>query len=165
MNDFNSTVTIERVKELLAYDPDIGVFTWRQTRGRGYAGAVAGWVEKEGYRRILVDGRKFKEHRLAWAMVYGEFPAEDLDHINGVRSDNRIANLRLATRSQNAQNLRGPTSINRTGFLGVRKNGNRWNAVITLNKITTYLGCFKTPEAAHQEYLKAKRHMHKFCTI
>ena len=165
MNDFNSTVSVERVKELLDYNPETGVFTWRQNRGRGRVGEVAGWVEREGYRRILVAGKKFKEHRLAWAVVYGEWPDAQVDHINGVRTDNRITNLRLATRSQNAQNLRGPTSLNKHGFLGVRKNGNRWNAVINVDKQHVYLGCFKTPELAHTAYLTAKRDLHEFCTI
>lgn len=165
MANFDSTVTVERVKELLDYDPETGIFTWIAKRGRGAAGGVAGWVETTGYRRILVAGKKFKEHRLAWAMVHGEFPNSDIDHINGIRDDNRIVNLRLATRSQNAQNLRGPTSLNKTGFLGVRKNGNRWNAVITIDKQYIYLGCFKTPERAHQEYIEAKRVLHEFCTI
>lgn len=166
MNAFHSTVTVERVKELLAYDPETGVFTWRVYRGpKARKGDAAGWLEKDGYLRIGFSNKNFKAHRVAWAITHGEWPEFDIDHINGIRDDNRISNLRLATRSQNAQNLRGPTSLNKTGFLGVRKNGNRWNAVITIDKQYIYLGCFKTPERAHQEYIEAKRVLHEFCTI
>jgi len=165
MDAFHSTVTLERVKELLNYDPETGLFTWLERRGRCRTGDVAGWLEKNGYRRIIVVGKKFKSHRLAWAMFYGTFPELEIDHINGVRDDNRIANLRLATRSQNAQNLKRALSNSSHGFLGVKKNGNRWNASINIDGQYIYLGCFKTPEKAHQEYIEAKRCLHEFCTI
>ena len=165
MNDFNSTVSVERVKELLDYNPETGVFTSRDSRGRGVAGSKAGWVEEAGYRKISLGGKKVKAHRLAWFVSFGQWPTTDVDHINGIRDDNRISNLRLATRSQNAQNLKKAMSNSRHGFLGVKKNGNRWNASINLEGEYIYLGCFKTPEIAHSAYLKAKRGIHEFCTI
>lgn len=165
MRTFNSTASVDRIKELLSYDTKTGSLTWKSGTGTRWAGCVAGSIEVDGYRRIIIDGRRFRAHRLVWALLNGAWPESDIDHVNGDRDDNRISNLRLATRSQNCQNLRAPLSNNKHGFLGVRKNGNRWNAVITINGRFIYLGCFKTPELAHEEYLKAKRHVHEFCTI
>ena len=166
MNDFNSTVSIERVKELLSYDPETGVFTWKIDRcHKARKGAAAGSLSESGYLEIRIGKRNFRAHRMAWAVVQGAWPTMQIDHINGVRNDNRIANLRLATRSQNAQNLRKAMSNSSHGFLGVKKNGNRWNASINLEGEYIYLGCFKTPEIAHSAYLKAKRDIHEFCTI
>ena len=166
MNDFNSTVSVGRVKELLDYNPETGVFTWKvDNLGNARKNQSAGWLEPNGYSRIGVDKSKLKAHRLAWAMVHGAWPEGDIDHINGIRNDNRIVNLRLATRSQNAQNLKKAMSNSSHGFLGVKKNGNRWNASINLDGEYIYLGCFKTPEIAHSAYLKAKRDIHEFCTI
>ncbi len=166
MNAFHSTVTVERVKELLDYDPETGVFTWKVDRGpKARKGDTAGWLEKSGYLNIRLGKKNYRAHRVAWAVFTGGWPELDIDHINGVRIDNRIANLRLATRSQNAQNLKKAMSNNKHGFLGVKKNGNRWNASINIDKQYIYLGCFKTPERAHQEYLEAKRSLHEFCTI
>lgn len=160
-----SQVSIDRLRELLDYNPDTGVFTWKVDRGNARAGATAGWLEENGYRRTIVFGKKVKMHRLAWAIAHGEWPEFDIDHVNGIRDDNRISNLRLATRAQNGQNLKRALSNSSHGFLGVKKNGNRWNASINIDRQYIYLGCFRTPELAHQEYLKAKRQIHKFCTI
>jgi len=165
MSDSNSTVTIERIREALSYNKETGIITWGEDSGTRLAGRMAGSIDTSGYRRIVVDGKRFRAHRLVWAMSYGRWPGLHIDHINGVRDDNRISNLRLATFGQNSQNIRAPLSSNKHGFLGVKNNKGRWVATISIDRNFMYLGSFATPELAHEEYLKAKRHVHKFCTI
>lgn len=100
------TLTVEEVRRLLNYDPDTGVFTWlRPTSTRTRAGQKAGRINN-GYVSIRIHGREYGAHRLAWFYVYGVWPENDIDHINRNRSDNRIVNLRAATRAQNLQNIR-----------------------------------------------------------
>lgn len=95
---------IKQLHEYLTYDSKTGVFTWKIARGRCAQGQVAGCDEKNGYRKILINSRSQFAHRVAWAMHYGEWPDMHLDHINGNRSDNRIANLRKCLDWQNAGN-------------------------------------------------------------
>src|SRR5687768_770720 len=109
-------LTAEKLRELMDYNPDTGVFLYRKRRGRRSAGLEAGSIVK-GYRLISL-GKQYSAHRLAWLYVYGEWPAGDLDHINCVRDDNRIANLREATDSQNNAN-RTLAPKNSSGFKGV----------------------------------------------
>ena len=91
-------LTQARLKKLLSYNTDTGEFRWRVTRrGAARAGSVAGCVRHDGYVRIAIDGKRYLAHRLAWLYVHGELVPE-LDHANGVRSDNRLDNLRPATR-------------------------------------------------------------------
>jgi hypothetical protein len=98
--------TQSRLLELLDYDKDSGNFTWIKSPRRGVApGSIAGTPTTKGYRHIMIDRRRYFAHRLAWLYVYGEDPGDlQLDHINRVRSDNRIDNLRLATQSENGLN-------------------------------------------------------------
>src|SRR6266403_6014080 len=96
----------QKLKELLAYDSESGIFTWKKAHGRGIActkaGDRAGGKNWCGHRLIGIDGRRYREHRLAYEFVFGSIPnAFEIDHINGVYDDNRIANLRLATHQQN----------------------------------------------------------------
>lgn len=165
MSSGNSTVTIERIRQILNYNKETGIITWSKDSGIRWAGCMAGSVYPNGYRRIEIDGKRFAAHRLAWVIVNGTWPELHIDHINGIRDDNRIGNLRLATSGQNSQNIRAPLSSNKHGFLGVKNNKGRWVATISVNRNFMYLGSFATPELAHEEYLKAKRHVHKFCTI
>ena len=151
----------------LAYSQETGVFTWR-TSTRGHrAGAIAGSVHAgHGYVSISVGGRRFFAHRLAWLVTNGQWPPLGIDHINGNRSDNRISNLRLATRSENQQNLRGPMRNNAAGVLGVClvKSG-KFQAQITVDGRQQYLGLHPTPEAASGVYLAAKAQQHPYQTI
>jgi len=159
---------IEKMKKLLAYDPNTGIFTWLSNRrGQVKAGMVAGSVSMSvGYIYVGLPGRRrFAAHRLAWAYMHGEWPLDEIDHINGCRTDNRIENLRCATPAENRQNLRSAKKNNKLGVLGVRKNGKRFSALIKVNYRSVYLGTFDTPEIAHEAYLAAKRDMHKLCTI
>ena len=160
----NSTLTQERLRELLHYDPETGIFTWRVNRGCVKAGAVAGSYMTNGYLHFGIDGRTYMNHRLAWLYVHGEMPPDMIDHVNHIKDDNRIANLRLADMSLNKQNQKRALSNNKSGFLGVHY-AKGWRAAIRIDGKQVHLGRFKTPEEAHQAYLAAKRRFHAGCTI
>jgi hypothetical protein len=155
-------LTAERLRELLSYDPETGVFTWRVTRGGGaQVGSVAGAIDRHGYRHIKLDYRLYRAHRLAWLYVYGAFPSKELDHINRLRDCNAISNLREATRSENGQN-KVLQANNTSGFKGVSwdKRARKWAAQIALNGKNKFLGRFSTPHEAHLTYLAAAAEMH-----
>ena len=138
-------LTQSRLKELLNYDPLTGVFTWRiPTTIRVKTGDIASNVSKTtGYRRIQVDGKMCRAHRLAWFCVYGYFPENDLDHIDRVRDNNAIGNLREVTRTCNTRNT-GNRSTNKSGVKGVvwGKVNAKWRAQITINGKNINLGRF-----------------------
>jgi hypothetical protein len=153
----------ETMRRLLDYEPDTGVFRWRIQPSRNVkAGAVAGCVERNGYIVIGVDGTNFKAHRLAWLHFHGVWPEHDIDHINRVRADNRIANLRDVSRSVNLQNQTRPQKRGTSGYLGVTwyKRDKRWLAQIRVNGRLKNLGYFSSAEAAHAAYLAAKLRLH-----
>ena len=144
--------TQERLHELLDYDPDTGEFTWKvKPAPRIKVGDVAGCLDKDsGYFRIRVDGTLYRSHRLVWRYVHGGDPGNlEVDHINKNTSDNRIANLRLATHQQNTWNNSG---------LGVswHKRARKWRARIKVDKVSKYLGCFKHYFAAVYAYQQAR---------
>jgi hypothetical protein len=156
-------LTAERLRELLDYDPETGVFTRRVDAGsRGKAGSVAGgYHSRGGYLEIGIDGRVYYSHRLAILYVTGEWPTAHVDHINNVKDDNRFANLREATKAQNATNSKR-RSDNTSGFKGVGYDPRRrrWVARIRYGGRTTCLGRFKTPDAAHAAYRAAAQELH-----
>ena len=158
---------IDRLRELLAYDGDTGHLRWLVNRNKVRAGSVAGSVDQTGYVCVKIDRRILKAHRVAWAMTHGAWPKDQIDHINGERADNMIANLREASRSENLQNQRRPRSDNKTGYLGVnwQTSDKRWRAQIKAAGRVIYLGQFTTPEAARDAYLAAKKQLHPFQTI
>lgn len=160
-------ITSERLRKLLSYAPETGVFRWLLPQSnRAKAGLVAGCISKaSGYRLIRVDGRLYRAHRLAWLYMYGHEPSDQIDHINCDRSDNRISNLRDVSRDLNAQNRRVARKDSGTGLMGVMRNGDRWAAQIRVNGQRLCLGTFDTPEQAHQRYVEAKRGIHSGCTI
>ena len=153
---------------LLRYEPDTGFFFWRVYRSRGaYAGDKAGTISAHGYVIINIRKKLYRAHRLAWFYVNGRWPDADLDHINGVRTDNRWANLRQATRSQNNGNSVAK-STNTSGYKGVyfRKDRDRWSASISLGNKTKNLGVFDTAEAARDAYaLAARKHFGEFARL
>lgn len=159
-------LTADRARELLAYNPETGELTWRVRRGgKGRLGSIAGHAKADGYRRIIIDGRQYRAHRVAWLIFYGSWPRDCIDHIDGDTNNNRIANLRDVTHAENLQNLRRPLSGNSTGLLGVYPEGDKFRAKIVINRRNKYLGTFSTPEAAHAAYLAAKRELHLFSTL
>ena len=149
-------LTADRLRELLDYDPATGVFTWRVTRcGRALAGNRAGSVDGQGYRWIGLDDRDYLEHRLAWLYTYGTLPSLEIDHIDRVRSNNAIGNLRHATHGQNQANS-GPQRNNISGIKGIylTKSG-RWMAQIKAAGTRRHLGTFDTAEEASAAYARA----------
>jgi hypothetical protein len=157
-------VTADRLREVLVYDPETGEFRWRIDRNNVVAGTLAGSTTSAGYISIRVDGIPHQAHRLAWLYVHGEWPQRLIDHRNGVTSDNRIANLRPATRTQNGQNIQGPRVDNASGFLGVSWSARckRWRAAIRVDGDKRHLGYFDTPEEASAAYLTAKAEHHPY---
>ena len=163
-----SLLTVHRLRELLSYDPDAGLFSWQFSRGPIRLGMQAGTVKDNGYVQIKVDGAFYRAHRLAWFYTHGEWPAHDIDHINGDRADNRLANLRCATRAENMQNARKARRNSKTGLLGAspsRGKGGGFRADIKVNGKQTVLGTFSSAQEAHEAYLTAKRVMHPMGTI
>jgi hypothetical protein len=152
-----------RLREVLHYNPETGVFTWLVSAGRVRAGDVAGSISNpRRYRNISIDGRKYLAHRLAWLHTTGEWPPVFMDHINGDTSDNRIANLRPATQTQNRANTRR-ASNNASGFKGVCWHRRKWRAQLIVNGVLYHLGLFDTPEKAHAAYVTAaEKHFGKF---
>jgi len=156
-----SSLTAERLRELLEYAPETGLFYWRKHRGGVAAGQGAGSAHSGGYRLIVIDGIHHYAHRLAWLHVHGEDPKQEIDHINGIRTDNRIANLRQCSRRENARNKRRQNSR----FKGVvlRPASGKWCAQIGLNGRSVYLGIYDTAEAAAAAYdAAARRHFQDF---
>lgn len=157
-------LTAETLREYLNYDPETGVFTRiKSTTRPGRVGAVAGAEDSRGHIQVRVLGKLYLAHRLVWLYVHGVWPTYQIDHINGVRSDNRLSNLREVSASVNQQNQRRPRSVN--PYLGVTKRHDKWRARITVEGRLTQLGTFDTPEEARDAYLEAKRKLHAGCTI
>jgi hypothetical protein len=162
-------LTQEHLKELLLYNPQTGVFTWRVHRGgKATAGSVAGSKDTHGYVQILVHKHPHRAHRLAWLYMTGDWPKDSIDHRNRIRSDNRWANLRDVTPAINAEN----TSVARSRvgrMLGTMYHShlklNPWEARITVKGRREYLGHYKTVEEAHAAYMEAKIKFHEGFSI
>ena len=150
--------------ERLRYEPETGKLLWRvNVSPRARAGAEAGTVGAEGYRVVQVARRSHQAHRLCWMLVNGSWPIGEIDHINGVRNDNRIANLRDVTKAENMQNKRVAQRNNKSsGLLGVSwdKGRSRWQANIGVDGRQRKLGYFVDQHAAHAAYMTAKRAQH-----
>jgi HNH endonuclease/AP2 domain len=156
----------EQLRQVLDYDSLTGAFTWRLRPNRRIkVGDVAGSRDSGGYIAIRVLGRLNQAHRLAWLYTYGVWPDGHIDHIDGIRTNNSIANLRDVTHRINLQNQRQASSNNTHGFLGVSRNGNRWKAQIMVNGKNIHIGSHDSPELAHAAYIAAKRALHSGCTI
>ena len=143
-------LTQERLKQVLHYDPTTGVFTWTACRLSRYTGTRAGNVSNvHGYERINIDKISYRSHRLAWLYVYGEFPETGIDHINRVKTDNRIANLRVANQAENGQNM-SMSILNKSGCRGVNwdKATGRWMSGIIVNGKKINIGRFLCKEDA-----------------
>jgi hypothetical protein len=135
----------EKLKSLLRYDPDTGNLYWI-AKGKGkIKKKPAGTKLHSGYIGVLIEGRRYQAHRLAWALHTGSWPTDQIDHINGVKTDNRISNLREATNAQNGKNL-SLSSVNTSGVAGVcfDKETNKWRAGIKVNHKQICLGRYKT---------------------
>ncbi len=142
-------MTHQELIERLAYDADTGVFVRRIPSSNAKSGAVAGSKNKQGYLQIWVLSKPYLAHRLAWFFVHGRWPSGAIDHVNMVRDDNRISNLRDSTRSQNGYNRPAPTN-NTSGFKGVHwhKRDKLWRSSCTVNGKRVQLGYFADIESA-----------------
>ena len=165
MASLNDTITADRLRALIHYDPDTGVFTWlRRESGRWntrYAGSVAGCdVDCGGRTRrrlIAIGSKQLKAHRLAWLYMTGEWPVHEIDHIDGDALNNRWSNLRQATHQQNRSNNAAYLS-NKLGVRGVTRHANgRYRAVIDPNGKRVHLGYFTDLEDARRARLDAER--------
>lgn len=161
-----NNITVEEIRKLFNYDKDTGIISWANKKSsRVLIGNEAGYKRLSGYRQILINRKAYQSHRVAWAIIYGEWPNCQIDHINGIADDNRILNLREATPSENRQNI--GKVVSKSGVIGVtwHKQSKRWQSSIKLNGRSYYLGLFETIESASKAYKKAKTELHKFQPI
>lgn len=160
-------VSAELLRSLLQYDPETGLFTWIRVaspQSRVSVGDIAGCVDSRGYVVITIGGRQYRAHRLAWLWINGAWPSSEIDHIDVNPSNNRWANLRLASPSTNGANKRR-SSNNKSGFKGVsfHARDRKWRSQICVAGHRIHLGDFATAEAAHAAYIAAaNKHFHEF---
>lgn len=157
-------LTAERVRELLHYDPDTGIFTNRIRRGNNPAGSIVGARQRGRYINIELDDRQYSGHRLAWLYVYGEWPTHNIDHINGDGRDNRFCNLRDVAQALNLQNRRGygETGVKNV-YLKHKGAGGRWTyyeVALNVNGKTVYSKLFKTLAEAEAAAIEARAKYH-----
>jgi HNH endonuclease len=163
--DGKVVLTQERLKEVLDYQPETGDFTWKVRSTKADIGDIAGSVGPLGYRIMSVDGYRCLAHRLAWFYVHDAWPKKHIDHINGDKDDNRIANLRDVSMSENAHNTKKLRWSNTTGFPGVTAKRSKFLARITVRNRIIHLGIFHTiAEARIARLLAEKEHFGRFMT-
>lgn len=151
-------LTRETLQKYLVYFPESGLFVRRVDSRKARAGDIAGYIDPAGYCYIRICSIKYAAHQLAWLYTHGEYLIDELDHINGVKHDNRISNLRPANRSQNMAN-QGIAGHNTSGFKGVcyDKANDKWMAYIVQNRKFKNLGRYDTAEKAALAYDKAAK--------
>lgn len=163
MKPKNPNLTAERLREVLSYDPDTGVFVWKISTSQLRAGAIASRKTNKGYIRIKIDRQTYAGHRLAWFYVHGRWPVGQPDHRNGIRDDNRIANLREATNADNCQNC-AMSSINTSGCVGVSWDSREkvWVSRVTVKGKTLHRRRFASFDDAVADRRAAKARIHAF---
>jgi len=144
----------ETLMSVVIYDKDTGSFSWR-VKGphRSMRVGGAGFLNTDGYRYLGIKDKRYKEHRLAWLYVYGQWPDGQIDHINGIRNDNRISNLRVVTQRQNNTNQETQRNGRLPGCYYDKRWG-KWHAQIVWGDQHMYLGSFTTEKEASEAYLK-----------
>jgi len=163
MNDFD---LLQYMQKHFSYnDQDGHFYTVVPQANCNKIGDMVGRVQSNGYVRISIKRKFFQAHRLVWLWHNNIMPATGIDHINNIKSDNRIQNLRLADQSLNARNVRKARSTSKTGMLGVVVSGSKFAAVITHNGKTTWLGSYKTIDQASEAYWRAKATLHSGAII
>lgn len=158
-------LTVERLREVLRYEPETGEFYWVKAISRKIkAGKKWGSLHRTGYIFGKIDSERFSGHRLAWFFVTGEWPSIQIDHRNLNRADNRWSNLREATRSQNQWNrAKSRSGISQYKGVSWHAQSRTWRARIHKYRKETALGYFATQEAAHAAYVAAaKEHFGEF---
>lgn len=156
--------TDESIRRLLRFDSKTGKLFWTERVNRRVkAGGEAGTLTRYGYKQVCISKYRYMAHRLVFFLATGAWPLGSIDHLNGIKTDNRLANLRVTDASGNAQNQRRAHRNSATGLLGVSpppKGRTRFRATIHHRGKTTYIGSFATPEEAHKAYLAAKSRIH-----
>lgn len=141
------------IKSLFDYCPISGSLLWKSPKGKVKKGTIAGYLE-QGYRRVEIDNKKILVHKLIWLYIYGTWPINQIDHINGIRDDNRIENLREVSNRGNSQNK---NRVRSGKLLGAYKlPSGKYYSRIYINKLSQYLGSFDTELQAHEAYLAAE---------
>jgi hypothetical protein len=155
-------ITIERLKQLLEYNPETGLWTWRVHRHCKKCGDIAGGLNSAGYIQITIDGTKYLAHRLAWLYMTGEWPKSLIDHEDLKPINNVWTNLREATHSQNKAN-RYHQKNNSCGVKGVDFHQGKWRSLIYVDGAQIYLGSYPTKEQAADAYkIAAIKHFGDF---
>jgi hypothetical protein len=162
MNKTNPLPSFEEADQHLRYDPETGLLWWKKKRRGANVSSPVGSLAQNGYLRTKFNYTAYSVHRLAWLLATKQDPGEmQIDHINGIKHDNRLANLRLATGSQNCQNGKKPKN-NSSGYKGVSWNRRDkcWQAHICVNSKIVRLGAFATAFEGHLAYKKAAQQLH-----
>lgn len=149
-------LTHDQLLEILSYDKDTGKFSWRKIlNNRMWMGP--NHVDRRGYQTIGINRKRYKAHRLAWFYVTGAWPNDEIDHINGIKTDNRFNNLRSVSRWQNAKN-RNISTNNTSGAKGVSiRSDGRYRARIMVDKVSIHIGDFNSLDEASAAYMVASR--------
>lgn len=153
-------ITHKKLQETLHYDKTTGIFIWKVTKNsRALEGEIAGSLNDRGYHRIRIDKKSYYSHRLAWLYEHGNLPVNQIDHINHIKSDNRIINLREATSTENQKN-RSKSTRNKSGVVGVywSKNHSKWTSAIGVNRKLIHLGMFTNFKEAVLSRKEAEKH-------
>lgn len=163
---FMSGLTADLARELFSYEPDTGIMRWRKPGGSKRKSLVAG-TRTHGYLSVRVSGRQYQVHRVAWLYVKGAWPNNQIDHINGIRDDNRIINLRDVPIRVNNENLRRARADNGCGVFGATwlERLQSYAVMIQVHGKKHHVGLFKDAESARQAYISAKRKLHTGCTL
>ena len=155
-------LTAEYLRSILDYNPETGVFTWKAGRRWVKKGTIAGSPNTSGYMRIVVDGREYKAHRLAWFFYYGEWPKGHLDHKDRDPANNAISNLRECTPRENQHNSTKCWGSSKYQGVSWQKSRNKWKAQIRVNNKLLHLGVFDDELEAANVYREAKEKYHPF---